>query len=275
VPLEPKQGLKAVDIINQLGYAISSFVVEAMSLINFFGMITIALLQIAVFRRRVHWTPLFYHMEQIGLNAILVIGLLSFLIGVVLAFQGVDQLRRFGAELLIVNLLGVSILRELGILMTAIVVAGRSGSAFTAQIGTMQVNQEIDAMRTLGLDPVDRLVTPRILALVLTLPLLTFYADIVSLVGGATMCYFKLGISLSQFVFQLHSAVTAEQLMVGIIKAPVFALTIAIVGCYEGFQVSGNTESVGKLTTKAVVESIFLVVLFDALFSILFSALGI
>ena len=200
---------------------------------------------------------------------------MSFLIGVVVAYQGADQLRQFGAEVFTVNLLGVSILRELGILITAIVVAGRSGSAFTAQIGTMKVNQEVDAMQTLGLDPVEILVLPRLTALVICLPLLAFYADMMALLGGAIMSLLALDISISQFVKQLQGAIKLSTFMVGMVKAPVFAFLIALVGCFEGLNVEGSAESVGRQTTLSVVEAIFLVIIFDAAFSIMFSYLRI
>jgi len=224
---------------------------------------------------RLRLTATVQQMEVAGLDAMPIVGLLSFLIGVVMAYQGADQLRRFGAEIYTVNLLGISILRELGVLLSAIIIAGRSGSAFTAQIGTMQVNQEIDALRTLGLDPVEVLVLPRVLGLVLTLPLLVFYADFMGLIGGGLMSWATLGIGAPAFLEQLRSAITEWTLWVGVIKAPFFAAIIAMVGCYEGFNVSGSADSVGRLTTQSVVESIFLVIVADAAFSILFSMLRI
>ena len=213
--------------------------------------------------------------EETGINALPIVGLLAFLIGVVLAYQGADQLKRFGAEMFTINLLGVGVLREIGGLITAIVVAGRSGSAFTAYLGTMRVNQEIDAMQTMGLDTVDTLVLPRIIGLVISLPLLTFYANMMGLIGGAVMCYFDLGITIPTFMRQLNEAINVNTLMVGLIKAPVFAFVISLVGCYEGFQVERNAASVGLLTTRSVVESVFLVIVIDAAFSIMFSVLGI
>lgn len=218
---------------------------------------------------------LFHQIEETGINALPIVGLLAFLIGIVLAYQGADQLKRFSSEILTINLLGVGVLRELGGLITAIIVAGRSGSAFTAHIGTMRVNEEIDAMQTMGLNTVDNLVLPRILGLVIVLPLLTFYADIMAMIGGAVMCYFQLGITIPVFLRQLHEAVTVNTMMVGLIKAPVFAFVIALVGCYEGFQVERNAASVGLLTTRSVVEAIFLVIVIDAAFSVMFSVLGI
>lgn len=265
--------------VNDLLYRVGETTVEtlrdAAALLGFLGMVTVTLVRLVRSPRRLRGTAFAFHLEQVGLNALPIVGLLSFLIGVVLAYQGADQLRQFGAEIFVVNLLGISVLREIGILMTAIIVAGRSGSAFTAQIGTMKVNQEVDAMRTLGLDPIEVLVLPRVLALVVALPLLGVYANVVGLLGGALMAYFALDITLGQFLRQLQLAVNTTTLFVGLIKAPVFAMVIAMVGCYEGLKVSGSAESVGLLTTRSVVVSIFLVIVLDALFSILFSFLGI
>jgi len=166
-------------------------------------------------------------------------------------------------------------LRELGVLMTSIIIAGRSGSAFTAQIGTMRVNEEIDALQTLGLDPVEVLVVPRVIGLLLTLPLLTLYADVMGLLGGCLMSWGALGINIPQFLRQLQGALSHWTFWIGIIKAPFFAVTIAVIGCYEGFRVARSAESVGRQTTLAVVEAIFLVIVIDAVFSIIFSVLQI
>jgi phospholipid/cholesterol/gamma-HCH transport system permease protein len=213
--------------------------------------------------------------EQTGVNALPIVGLLSFLIGVVLAYQGADQLRRFGAEIYTVNLLGAGILRELGVLMAAIIIAGRSGSAFTAQIGTMRVNEEIDALRTIGLDPVEVLVIPRLFGLLLTLPMLTLYANAMALFGGCMMAWAALDITIPQFIRQLQSSLYPSTFWIGLLKAPFFAAIIALIGCYEGFQVARSAESVGRLTTLSVVESIFFVIVTDAAFSIFFSVLQI
>jgi phospholipid/cholesterol/gamma-HCH transport system permease protein len=248
---------------------------RAYSIVGFGGLVAITTARL--FRRpdRLRLTATLVQMEQTGLNAMPIVGLLSFLIGIVMAYQGADQLRRFGAEIYTVNLLGVAILRELGVLLSAIIIAGRSGSAFTAQIGTMQVNQEIDALNTLGLDPVEVLVLPRVFGLALTLPLLVFYADAMGLLGGCLMTWATLGISIPTFLDQLRGAITNWTLWVGVIKAPFFAVIIAMVGCYEGFNVTGSADSVGRLTTQSVVESIFIVIVADAAFSILFSILKI
>jgi phospholipid/cholesterol/gamma-HCH transport system permease protein len=245
------------------------------SILGFGGLVFVTMLRLLRHPGRLRLRATIIQMEQAGLDATPIVGLLSFLIGIVMAFQGADQLRRFGGEIYTVNLLGITILRELGVLLAAIIIAGRSGSAFTAQIGTMQVNQEIDALRTLGLDPVEVLVLPRVFGLMLTLPLLVFYADALGLLGGFLMTYVTLGITLPNFLDQLRGAITSWTLWVGVIKAPFFAAIIAMVGCYEGFNVSGSAESVGRLTTQSVVESIFLVIVADAAFSVLFSMLRI
>ena len=245
------------------------------SILGFFGLVVVTLAGLVRHPRRLRLTATIVQMEHTGLNATPIVGLLSFLIGVVFAYQGADQLRRFGAEIYTVNLLGIAILRELGVLLTAIIVAGRSGSAFTAQIGTMQVNEEIDALRTLGLDPIEVLVMPRVLGLVLTLPLLAIYADFLGMLGGCLMSWATLGISIPTFIDQLHSAIGQWTFWVGVIKAPFFAAIIALVGCYEGFNVERSADSVGRLTTQSVVESIFIVIVADAAFSIMFSLLRI
>lgn len=247
----------------------------AADLTAFFGAIVTAMVRIAVRPSRIRFTSLVSHIEQVGMNALPIVGLLTVLIGVVLAYQGVDQLRQYGGEIFAVDLIGVSVLREMGVLLTAIMVAGRSGSAFTAQIGTMQVNEEVDAMRTLALDPVEALVLPRIFALMIAVPLLTIFADFMGILGGGAMTCLLVGLSPAQFIGRLHDAVTLQTFLVGMAKAPVFAFVIGMVGCFEGLRVQGSAESVGRLTTQSVVESIFLVIVFDAVFSILFSYLGI
>jgi phospholipid/cholesterol/gamma-HCH transport system permease protein len=261
--------------LDRIGRATIGLGHDVLSMLNFLGVVTVTFLRLVRAPSRFRWKPFAFHLEQVGLNALPIVGLLSFLIGIVLAYQGADQLRRFGAEIYVVNLLGIGVLREIGILMTSIIVAGRSGSAFTAQIGTMTVNQEVDAMRTLGLDPMELLVLPRMLALLVALPLVAFFANIVALMGGAVMAYAYLDINFIQFTRQLQIAVSASTVFVGLIKAPVFAVVIALVGCYEGLRVTGSAESVGLLTTRSVVVSIFLVIVLDAIFSILFSYLGI
>jgi phospholipid/cholesterol/gamma-HCH transport system permease protein len=279
--LEPQAPAPAVEVnpflrvLAELGRVTLLAGAEAARLLSFYGQIVLALARVLVRPPRLRLISLTHHLEKTCLDALPIVGLIAFLIGVVMAYQGADQLRRFGADIFTVNLLGISILREIAILLTAIVVAGRSGSAFTAQIGTMKVNQEVDALRTFGLDPAEVLVVPRVLALMLALPLLAFFADVLALLGGGLMCAAALDISPAQFLTQLRQAITFETFLVGLCKAPVFAFVIAMVGCYEGLSVAGSAESVGRMTTRSVVLGIFLVIVFDALFSILFSCLRV
>ena len=262
-------------IVERTGAATIEIVRIAARMIAFLGLVTITALRVLRHPRRMRWIALVSHMERAGLDALPIVGLISLLIGLVLAYQGAEQLQRFGAQVFVVDLVGISVLREIGILLTAIVVAGRSGSAFTASIGSMKVREEIDAMRTLGLDPIEALVLPRVIALVLTLPLLAFLADMLGLAGGGLMVWAGLDITPDQYIERLGRAIPIWSFWVGMIKAPIFAFLIAMVGCFEGFAVAGSAESVGRHTTKAVVEAIFLVIVVDAALSVLFSYLGI
>ena len=262
-------------MIGHLGEVTCHVWTQTFEFVSFIGSVVVALAVGIVKPATLRWNAISHHLETTGINALPIVGLMSFLIGVVLAYQGSSQLVRFGAEIFTIDLLGVSVMRELGVLMTAIIVAGRSGSAFTAQIGTMQINQETDAMRVIGLDPIRALVLPRVLALLIAMPVLVVVAVILAFVGGALVVIFGLDIPTIQFMRQISSAVSFEIFMAGMVKAPVFAFIIATVGCYKGLQVSGSADSVGRLTTESVVVSIFLVIVVDALFSIVFAALGI
>lgn len=274
-PAPPRRLPFPLSFLAKLGETTLAVAADARALLGFLGLTTLVFLRVLVRPGRVRFTSLVHHMEKTGVDALPIVGLLAFLIGVVLAYQGADQLARFGAQIYTVNLLGISVLREMGILITAIIVAGRSGSAFTAQIGTMKVNQEVDALRTIGLDPVEVLVLPRALALVLVLPLLVFYANIMALLGGGVMVWILLDIGPDAFIRQLQSAVNLSAFMVGMVKAPIFAFVIGLVGCFEGLRTAGNAESVGTQTTRAVVEAIFLVIVLDAFFSVFFSLIGV
>jgi phospholipid/cholesterol/gamma-HCH transport system permease protein len=243
----------------------------AFGLLSFLGDNTIALLRSLVNPQRIRWRSIVYNLQTTGVAALPITGLLSFLLGIVIAYQGAEQLRRFGASIYIVDLVGLSMVRELSPLITAIIVAGRSGSAYAAQIGTMKVTEEIDALRTIGIGSLDLLVLPKVLALVIALPLLTVYTDIMGILGGMVMARAQLDVSFATFLDRLGDAVSLTSFLIGIGKAPVFAVIIALVGCYQGFQVSGSADSVGRQTTMSVVQSIFLVILIDALFSIVFS----
>lgn len=225
--------------------------------------------------RRVRWAEIAHSLGEAGHKALGIVGLLSFLLGVVIAYQGGVQLRQYGASLFVADLVGLSMVRELAPLITAIIVAGRTGSAYTAQIGTMKVTEEIDALRSLGVEPMELLVLPKVLALLVALPLLTVYADIMGTLGGMVMASVQLDIGFATFIDRLGVAVSVDSYLVGVGKAPVFALIIALIGCYHGFQVSGSAESVGRLTTRSVVQSILAVIVVDAAFSVAFSYLGI
>jgi phospholipid/cholesterol/gamma-HCH transport system permease protein len=225
--------------------------------------------------RRVRWRPVLHNVQTAGFNALPITGLLSFLMGIVIAYQGAAQLRRYGASIFVADLVGLAMLRELSPLLTAIIVAGRSGSAYAAQIGTMKVTEEIDALRTVGVVPIELLVLPKIAALTIALPLLTVYADVLGVAGGMIMAKSELAVGYQDFIDRFVRGVGIGDYLVGVGKAPVFAAIIAVVGCYQGFQVSGDAESVGRRTTVSVVHSIFLVIVVDALFSVVFSSLGI
>lgn len=264
------------DLLERIGRGTLYVFHQAYALVGFLGRVSVEASEAVLSPRRELPFPAFVQqIEETGLTALPIVGMLAFLIGVVLAYQGADQLKRFGAQIYTIDFLGIGFLRELGGLVTAIIVAGRSGSAFTAQIGTMRVNEETDAMQTIGLNIAEILVLPRVLGLVVALPLLTFFADVVGIVGGMVMTYFDLGITFPAFMRELESAITLKTVLVGLIKAPVFAFVIALVGCFEGLRVERNAASVGRLTTRSVVESIFLIIALDAGFSVLFSVLGV
>ncbi len=220
-------------------------------------------------------TALVHHCDQVGWKAVPIVALMGFLIGVVLAFQGSVQLRQFGAEIFVVDLIAISILRELGILLTAIIVAGRTASSYTAAIGSMKMREEIDAMRTLAIDPAIALFVPRILALLIVLPILGMIANLTGLLGGAMMAWIELGISPGMFLSRLLDDTSIDHVIVGFVKGPVFALIIGVIGCHAGMQVGGNAESLGAQTSSAVVRAIFMVIVADALFSVFFAIMGI
>lgn len=248
---------------------------EAVDLLAMTGLVFRVMAGVIRHPSRLRRHDLVHQMEATGLNSLPIVGLLSLLIGMVLAYLSAVQLQNFGAEILVVNIIGLAVLREIGILLASIILAGRSGSAFTAQIGTMKVNQELDAMQTMGLNVVEVLVLPRILALVITLPLVGFYGAMAGLLGGALAGYFLLDIGPAIFLQQLKLAVSASDIIVTFIKAPVFAFAIALVGCHQGLKVSGSAQSVGEMTTRSVVVSICLVILLDAMFAILFQEVGL
>ena len=248
---------------------------NSLGMLSFLGENAIVLLRSLAQPRRIRWRPILHNLQTAGFEALPITGLLSFLMGIVIAYQGAEQLQRFGANIYVANLVGLSMVRELSPMLTAIIVAGRSGSAYAAQIGTMKVTEEIDALRTIGVGQMELLVLPKVLALVLALPLLTVYTDVMGVLGGMVMARAQLDVSYSAYLGQLDDAISLSSYLIGIGKAPVFAVIIALVGCYQGFQVGGSADSVGRQTTVSVVQSIFLVILTDALFSIVFSWLDL
>jgi len=244
--------------------------VEAAGAVGFFGRI-VAVIGEALRRPQAWRTPsLVRHVYETGITAVPIVSLIAFLISVIVAYLGAQQLSKFGANIFVVDLVTISVLREMGVLLTAIIVAGRSGSAFAAEIGVMQLNEETDALRAMGMNPIEVLVVPRILALVIALPLLTIIADGMGLAGGGLLSLVNLHIPLPQFTSRMRESLAPTTFWAGIIKAPVFAVLIGMVGTYRGMQVRDSARELGRLTTVAVVQSIFMVILADALFAIFF-----
>lgn len=261
--------------LERLGHGAWPVVEEAIGLLAFVGESAHALVRNLRHPRTIRWRPVLYNIRRAGFDALPIVGLLAFLLGVVIAYQGAEQLRNYGANIFVADLVGVSMLREFAPLVTAIIVAGRSGSAYAAQIGTMKVTEEIDAMRTLGISPQEMLVLPKVVALVIALPLLTVFADMLGVAGGMLMAKSQLDIGYSEFIERFNKAIELRTFLVGVGKAPVFALIIVIVGCFQGFQTRGGADSVGRQTTRSVVQAIFLVIVADSLFSVVFSALDL
>jgi phospholipid/cholesterol/gamma-HCH transport system permease protein len=261
--------------LEELGESTAEVFSDIRDFITFLGHLFSTLFNTIFNPRNIRLKEMVYHIHHSGFNALMIIGLTSFLVGMVIAYQGAVQLAKFGADIFIVDTVGISIVRELGPMITAIVIAGRSGSAYTAEIGAMKITEEIAAMRTMGFDPYNFLVLPRIFALMISLPLLIFFSDMMGIFGGMVASQMQLNISMAQFVDRLYEVLELKHYVLGMIKGPVFAFVIAAVGCFRGFQVSDNTESLGLHTTASVVNSIFLVIAFDALFSVIYTELDL
>ncbi len=266
-PYHPNAFLAMLD---RLGQGVNDAYKASLELMSFIGFTLASAARVIVEPKRMRWTSTFHHMEEAGLNAIPIISLMSFLIGAVVAFMGAKILRLFNADIFTVELVGISVLREFGVLLAAILVAGRSGSAFTAQIGSMKIREEIDAMRVLGLEPMEVLVLPRVLALVFMLPALAFIGAIVGLVGGGLVAWAAMDISPALFLARTQETIAMSNFWVGIIKAPFFAFVIAVIGCFQGMEVEGSAESLGQRTTLSVVQALFLVIVIDAFFAMFF-----
>jgi phospholipid/cholesterol/gamma-HCH transport system permease protein len=271
---KPKRDYGFAAALERLGVAVSTTGRDIVTLASFLGENLVKLARLLRQPRRFRLTSTVSHMEHVGLDAVPLVVLLSYLVGAVIAFLGSTILRDFGAEIYVVELVSIATLRELAVLMTAIVVAGRTASAFTAQIGAMKAREEIDAIQTLGLDPVDLLVLPRVVALLVMLPLLTFIAMLAGLAGGVTVGAFDLGIPPQMYLARMHETMQVRHFLVGMSKAPVFAIVIGLIGCLEGLKVAGTAQSVGERTTSSVVQTISLVIIIDALAALWFMKMG-
>ena len=271
VPDEPHNFVAG---LRELGEWIAEMGVTLVGLLGFLGATLIGFGNVIRRPKRFRLNAVVQRFDVVGVRALGIIGLMSFLIGIVVAQQGAVQLQQFGAEVYTINLIGRITVRELGVLMTAIMVAGRSGSAFAAQIGTMKITEEIDAMRTIGVSPVEALVLPRMMASITMMPLLGFWAILTSLFGGGIFVWLDLGIPPATYIQRLQEVIPMTDLWIALIKAPVFGFIIALAGCFQGMLVEGNSEEVGSRTTTAVVQSIFLVIVLDAVFAVFFSSIG-
>ena len=272
--VRPEEGASFFRVLAELGEWIVESGRTLVGLLDFFGATLIAFANLVSHPKRFRLNAVVQRFDVVGVRALGIIGLMSFLIGIVIAQQGSVQLAQFGAEIYTINLIGRITVRELGTLMTAIMVAGRSGSAFAAQLGTMKITEEIDAMRTIGVSPVEALVIPRIIAAVVMMPLLSFWSMLMALLGGGIFVWVSLSIAPLTYVQRLQEVTPLTDLWVGLIKAPVFGFIIALAGCFQGMLVKGNSEEVGLRTTNAVVQSIFLVIVLDAVFAVFFSGIG-
>lgn len=274
-PAEPETPSGLQGIVGRLGHSVVHTKEGALDLLGFVGAVTAGYGRTFGSLRRLRLPSIVRHVYETGVTAVPIVSLIAFLIAVIVAYIGAQQLRKFGGEIFVVDLVTVSVLRELGVLLTAIIVAGRSGSAFAAEIGAMKLNEEVDALRAIGMDPVEVLVLPRILGLVIALPALAMLADAMGLAGGALLSWYLIDIPFGQYVERVQGSIADTTFWVGIIKAPVFAVLIALVGTLRGMQVRTSSRELGRLTTIAVVQSIFLVILADAIFAVIFMELDI
>jgi phospholipid/cholesterol/gamma-HCH transport system permease protein len=261
-------------MLEQIGRAVAGVAGTVAGLIDMLGAVLAAGGRVLIHPRSFRLTSTVHHMEQVCWRAVPIIVLITFLIGCIIAQQGIFHFRRFGADIFVVDMLGVLVLREIGVLLVAIMVAGRSGSAYTAELGSMKMREEIDALSTMGLDPVDVLILPRVAALVIALPILAFIGSVAALYGGGLVAQFYGDMGPAIYIARLHEAISVTHFEVGILKAPFMALVIGIVACSEGLRVKGSAESLGRQTTTSVVKSIFLVIVLDGLFAIFFASIG-
>ena len=262
-----------IDLLADLGKSISTATRDFVAGVAFLGEVMASFARVVARPASLRPTSITFHVEQFAFRAVPIILLINFLVGCIVAQQGLFQLSRFGASTFVVDLIGVLVLRELAVLLTCIMVAGRSGSAITAEIGSMKMREEIDAMRVMGLDPVDVLILPRIIALIISLPLLTFLADLAAIFGGLLVSWGYGGISPEIFMARLQSAISLNTFLVGIIKAPFMALVIGMIAAMEGLKTQGSAESLGRQVTSSVVKAIFMVIVLDGVFAMFFAAI--
>ena len=261
-------------MLEQIGRAVAGIAGTVASLIDMLGAVLAAAARTLIHPRSFRLTSTVHHLEQVCWRAVPIVVLITFLIGCIIAQQGIFHFRRFGADIFVVDMLGVLVLREIGVLLVAIMVAGRSGSAYTAELGSMKMREEIDALRTMGFDPIEVLVLPRMLALVLALPILAFLGAMAALYGGGLVAWLYGGVDPEAFLLRLRDAISIDHFIVGIVKAPVMAAVIGIVACVEGLAVQGSAESLGQHTTASVVKGIFFVIVMDGVFAIFFASIG-
>ena len=277
VKAEPASDTTTVTItgmLDQIGRSVAGFGTTIVQLVDMLGAVLAASGRVLIRPRTFRLTSTVHHLEQVCWRAVPIVGLITFLIGCIISQQGIFHFRKFGADIFVVDMLGVLVLREIGVLLVAIMVAGRSGSAYTAELGSMKMREEIDALRTMGFDPIEVLVLPRILALIIGVPILTFLGSLAALYGGGLVAWLYGGIDPDIFLQRLKEAIDVKTFEVGMIKAPFMALVVGVVACVEGMKVKGSSESLGLQTTASVVESIFLVIVLDGFFAIFFAAIG-
>ena len=278
VPAEPvperRRGNSLTDGIASVGVSMVAVGASIVDFINMLGALIVAFARVVAHPRRFRFTSMVHQLDNVGWRAVPIILLITFLIGAIIAQQGIFHFRKFGADIYVVDMVGILVLREIGVLIVAIMVAGRSGSAYTAELGAMKMREEIDALHTMGFDPVEVLILPRIVALIIGVPILTFLGSMAALYGGGLICWLYGGISPDIFLSRLKEAITLDTFEVGMIKAPFMAMVIGVVACVEGMAVKGSSESLGLQTTASVVESIFLVIVLDGFFAIFFASIG-
>jgi phospholipid/cholesterol/gamma-HCH transport system permease protein len=272
--LPPPSNRSIFNIIEKVGRAVLNTVGDFIAIVEMWGEAGVSLTRVLRRPTTFRLTSFLYHTQRVGLQAVPIIVLITFLLGCIIAQQGIFHFRGFGAEVYVIDMIAILILRELGVIMVSIIIAARSGSAYTAELGSMKMREEVDALRTMGFAPVDVLVLPRLVALVIVLPILTFIGSMAALCGGGLVCWLYGGISPEIFLSRLKEAVSLNHFFVGMIKAPFMAFMIGIIACSEGLRVKGSAESLGVHTTASVVKSVFLVIVLDGLFAMFFASIG-